>query len=585
MSGGRFSQGFIERVAAATDIAAVIGRYTNLVPRGNRLLGLCPFHTEKTPSFSVDPEQGLYYCFGCHAGGTVFTFLMEKEGMSFPEAVETLAREAGIDLPSDGEGERSEGLLEAAEYGARFFQKALKADVGAEAREYLAGRGISRKTWEAYGLGWAPADRHHLSRSVAKAKRKAEPFEKIGLLRESYSGLSSGIHDVLVFPIQKAGGRVVGFAQRRIREGGDGPKYINSADNEIYHKSSILYGLSQARRAIRKEKRSLLVEGYFDVIALAENGIQNAVASCGTALTPAQASLLMRYAPRVAVLFDGDNAGLSATVRSLPILLAAGLDPSVVRLPAEDDPDSFVRDHGADALIELIDSAPSWFDWLFDFSSKEGKAKGVSAVVSIVDAMAMPLAAVQDGMMRDMYLRDFAVRIGTSEEALREHLRKAFRKKRGLVRSEEAVESAPELPNAAKIELAVLAAVMRSERAPKTEQNPLSFYPGLWDSVVSGAKSAELLSAISDARARSYLSRLLIEPAPTDLAGHVETLLRKLERIRLDSEIERLNADLREAERIGDKEKQKRISKALLGLGNSLGALYRKARERDSGKT
>ncbi|HHS49550.1 MAG TPA: DNA primase, partial [candidate division Zixibacteria bacterium] len=330
MAKGRFPSNFIDRVASATDIVAIIGRYTTLKPQGRRLVGLCPFHNEKTPSFSVDAEQGLYYCFGCHAGGTVFTFLMEKEGMTFADAVESLARDAGIELPAtSGNYERAEGLEEAAEFTADFFARALNSKVGEQAREYLRGRGISEKTWKTFGIGWAPADQAILPNTIGKDRRDFKPFVKIGILGESRYGNKyfSTISDALVFPIHKASGRPVGFAHRRIRDDrADGPKYVNSADNDIYHKSSILYGLPQARAEIRRQKQSILVEGYFDVIALHEYGIMGAVACCGTALTSVQASILARYAPRAVILFDGDDAGLKATLRSIEILLSAGLE-------------------------------------------------------------------------------------------------------------------------------------------------------------------------------------------------------------------------------------------------------------------
>ncbi len=579
MSSRRFPPGFIDRVADATDILAIIGRYTNLRSRGNRHFGLCPFHNEKTPSFSVDPEQGLYYCFGCHAGGNVFTFLMDKEGLTFSEAVESLANDAGLEIPKTVTGgERPEGMREAAEFAAKFFQKAIESEIGVEAREYLAKRGISKDTWKAFGLGWAPEDRNHLPRSTRMAKRKIDPFIEIGLIRKpKYGGdYYSGIQDALVFPIQKSSGKTVGFAQRKIRDDGSGgPKYINSADNDIYHKSSLLYGLPQARKAIRKEGKSILVEGYFDVIALAEKGIENAVGSCGTAFTSQQATLLARYAPHVVVLFDGDEAGLKATLRSLEILLGAGLDPSVIRLAEKDDPDSFVMEQGADSLRALIDKAPGWFDWLFDYASKGSSEESVSAAVSVIDAIAMPLAAVQDEMTRNMFIRELEKKMGTSPDAIRDHLRKAYRKKRGVGRSEEPKERVPELSDIAKLELAILAAVIRSEKL--LDENPLSLYSGLWDSVAEGVGTAEMLASISDERARSRLSEMLLQPEPTDLDCHIKSLVRKLNKIRVDSELESLNADLREAERIGDFESQKKILEKLTGLGIKLSALCRGA--------
>lgn len=542
----RFSQGLLDRIIGSTDVAGVIGRYTSLKRRGNKLVGLCPFHKEKTPSFTVDSEKGLYYCFGCHAGGSVFNFIMEKEGLTFYQAVEFLAREAGIEIPKiESSGGKTEGLYEAAEFSAMFFRKAFKADIGRASREYVLRRGISYETAEKFQIGWAPADQNHLVTSIEKAKLDFEPFVVIGVVGKSNSGrYFAKISDALVFPISTSSGRVVGFAHRRIQNDPNytGPKYINSADNDIYNKSAILYGLPQARSSIRSEGKSLLVEGYFDVIALAEKGITNTAASCGTALTSEQANLLARFAPRTVVLYDGDNAGLRATHRSLEILLSAGLDVFVARLPEDEDPDSFVLKNGPDKLTDIISKAPEWFDWLYR-SARAKTGGGISAVSDIIDELAIPLGSVSDEMKRNLYVRELSVRLGVSEESLRDHLRKAYRKQRHNYSSEPDNEKIEDLPDNAKIELSLIASIVSANKPVQIDENPLTLYKGLWEKAVAGASGTEILSEISDQRARGYLSEafLLAREGDESTVGVLLFKLMQSEADRIDGFLQKLD--------------------------------------------
>ncbi len=546
----RFSQGFLDRIINSVDVASIIGRYTSLKRRGHRFVGLCPFHKEKTPSFTVDPDRGLYYCFGCHAGGSIFNFLMEKEGLTFYQAVENLAREAGIEVPrlESGSG-KSEGLYEAAEFSAKFFKKALKVDVGKNAREYILRRGVSYETADKYGLGWAPTDQNHLVSSIRKARLEPESFVEIGVLGESSTGdYFAKISDALVFPIATSGGRIVGFAHRRIKEDPNysGPKYINSADNEIYHKSAILYGLPEARSSIRSEGKSLLVEGYFDVIALAEKGIDNAVASCGTALTSTQANLLARFAPETVILYDGDEAGLRATLRSFEILLAAGLDVFVARLPEGDDPDSFVMAKGSGKLKELIDNSPEWFDWLFDYSREKSDGTGVSAMAGVVDEIAVPLGALADDMKRNMYIRELSKRLGVGEESLRSHLRKTYRKQRYSYSSDDDVSREEELNYTAKLELSIIALIVELKHPVELDENPLKLYPGLWSKANRGCSASDILSEITDDRTRGYLSEAFLKAGASKETA-IGVLLYKL----LQNEADKINDLLEKLNDVG----------------------------------
>lgn len=588
MHRGYFPEGFIDRVAAATDVVAVIGRYTTLKQKGQRFFGLCPFHKEKTPSFSVDPVQGLYYCFGCHAGGSVFTFLMEKEGMTFPDAVRFLARESGIELPkTEGAGKSTEGLVDAVEFGAKFFRKALESEIGVPAREYLEKRGISPETWRNFSIGWAPANQLHLPSSVNKARKKPEPFIETGILGRSASDgrLFSLIFDALVFPIQRPGGSTVGFAHRKIVENEryTGPKYINSADNDLYKKSFVLYGLPQARSSIRSEGKAILVEGYFDVLALADRGVKNVVATCGTALTRAQANILSRYGKRVVALFDGDEAGQKATLRSMEILLSAGIDLYIGMLPAEDDPDSFVRERGSDDLMKLLNTAPGWFDWLFDYACN--LAGGLNAPIAsiVVEAMCAPLSSVADELAKEIYIRELAKRLGTSEEVLRERLRAEYRRRRTADR-EQSPAKEEELPDEARLELAVVATILRCDDPQEYPQNPLTLFPGIWESAVAGVDVSEILAEIGDTRARSCLSKIMFEPEPTDAATHLKSLIKKIERAKIDRKILELNSALRSVEHEGSAERTNDIMVELTAIRDELRGLCHTGQQSRNGR-
>lgn len=344
----------IEAVRAAADILLVIEEVVPLKRRGKYWVGLCPFHAEKTPSFTVTPDKGLFKCFGCGKGGDVFTFVMEYERVSFPEAVRILAERFGVPLPEPG-GPRAKGdqaLYEALGQAARFFYRHLRNPTGQKAQRYLAARGISDAIARRFGLGYAPASADALYRHVRALGMDPRPFAQANLLIPGPGGTyRDRFRDRLMFPILSASGRVVGFAGRLLKEVPNQPKYVNTAETPLYRKGRLLYGLYQAREAIRARGEALLVEGYADVLALHEYGFEQAVASGGTALTAAQARLLARYSQRVVILYDADPAGLMATLRATELLLAENLEVRVLRLPEGDDPDSFLRREGREGFL------------------------------------------------------------------------------------------------------------------------------------------------------------------------------------------------------------------------------------------
>jgi len=339
---------WVERVRAASDIVEVVGQTVPLKRVGRNFMGLCPFHQEKTASFSVNAERQFYHCFSCKAGGDVFKFVMESEKVGFLEAVELLSRRAGIPVPERRAGEqgRRGPLLEALDAAAAAYEAWLgDPGTGAAARAYLERRGITRETSRLFRLGFAPAGWENL---VPKLRgRFAEDVlieARLAGRREGARSLYDFFRNRLMVPLLAPGGAVLGFGARTL--GDDPPKYLNSPESAVYHKSQYLFALEQARRHVSAEGEVIVVEGYFDAIALHQAGLRNTVATSGTALTPDHARQLRRLARGVALTFDGDAAGQEAMLRSLGVLLAEGLDVAVVDLPAGDDPDTLVRREG-----------------------------------------------------------------------------------------------------------------------------------------------------------------------------------------------------------------------------------------------
>jgi DNA primase len=341
----------VERVRAASDIVEVVGQTVALKRVGRNMVGLCPFHKEKTPSFSVHPERQFYHCFSCRAGGDVFRFVQETEKVGFVEAVEILSRRAGIPVPERGApGERGARarLLEALEQAAAAYEAWL-ADpaAGAAARAYLERRGLARETVRAFRLGVAVPGWDGLARRLARFGEAT--LVGAGLVsRRDSGGVYDRFRNRLMVPLVAPGGAVLGFGARALAPG-DEPKYLNSPEGPVYHKSAFLFGLEQARRHAEPGGEMIVVEGYFDAIAMHQAGLGNTVATSGTAFTPEQARSLRRMVARVAVAYDGDAAGQNAMMRSLGVLLAEGLDVVVVDLPAGEDPDTLVRAGGAEA--------------------------------------------------------------------------------------------------------------------------------------------------------------------------------------------------------------------------------------------
>jgi DNA primase len=414
----RIPDSVIDEVRTRADIVSVVGRYVTLRKAGRQYQGLCPFHSEKTPSFQVSPEKQVYYCFGCHESGNVLSFLMKHNGLEFPEAVSVLARELGVTLPERGEGEgRSAALYRANDAALEYFRSVLRSAEGAPARAYLARRGVPEDLVERFQVGFAPARWDGLLGHLRGDKALREAALAAGLLkqRETGEGCYDAFRERVVFPIAEPGGRLLGFGGRALSD--DGPKYINSSDSALYHKSRVLFGLPLALDAIRRQGRAIVVEGYFDVLALHRAGLAETVAPCGTALTEEHARRLHRYAPEVVLLFDGDEAGQRAAERCLPLLLAEGLRVRAAFLPVGEDPDSLVRRSGAAALRAAVDAAQPLLDHLIERAVK-GSVDHAWQAADVTRQLAPFVRAIPDPVERAAYQRRLASYLQLPAEAL-----------------------------------------------------------------------------------------------------------------------------------------------------------------------
>lgn len=417
----------IDQVLHASNIVDVVEGYLPLKQAGKYYRALCPFHTEKTPSFTVNPERQIFYCFGCGEGGDVFRFLMRREGFTFPEAVRHLAQRAGIPLPERGRDRRGEGVLrlyEVQRLASDYFRRTLQSREGDEARNYLSQRGVDAGMVERYQLGYALPEWEGLLRDLAKGGMTTTQVEAGGLAlpRQGGRGYYDRFRDRLMIPICDSTGKIVGFGGRAM--GDQQPKYLNSPETAIYRKGVHLYGLHVAARAIREAGVALVVEGYFDAMILHGGGFPHAVASLGTALTPEQVSLLHRYAEKAILVFDPDPAGIQAAWRGLELLVAQEMGVAVVVLPEGKDPDSFLREYGTDALMERVALAQDVVDFLLTRAEERTGLKGVDEKAAAARQILRLIARMPEGIRRAKYVQKLAERLGVAEGVILVELRR-----------------------------------------------------------------------------------------------------------------------------------------------------------------
>ncbi|MDD2389258.1 MAG: DNA primase [Desulfobacterales bacterium] len=409
-------------IKQASDIIEIISEVVILKKAGRNYVGLCPFHSEKTASFTVSPEKQIFYCFGCGVGGDVFSFVMKYQQLSFPEAQRFLAGRYGVEIPTQqvSPAQRKcmtekEALINMNHQAMEFFQHCLKqSPSGKKAMAYLERRGITETTISHFHLGYAPEGWTHLVDVFMKKQIPVERIKTSGLAvpRKNQSGFYDRFRDRIIFPIMDTGMKVIGFGGRALDD--SLPKYLNSPETPLYNKSRSLYGLSQARHKCRQDNSVYITEGYFDQLTLYQHGFENTVATLGTALTMEHIRLLKGYAARMILVYDSDNAGIKAAMRSVSVFMNEQVEARILILPTGHDPDSFLVESGAEAFAEMASGAMTVIEFLIDSSIKRCGLT-VEGKIRIVSELSVPIASVMDSVAKSLYVKDLAERIGIDE--------------------------------------------------------------------------------------------------------------------------------------------------------------------------
>jgi DNA primase len=556
----------LAELRSAADIVEVIGDHTRLKKAGRSWKGLCPFHNERTPSFTVDRDKGLYHCFGCGAGGDVIHFVRQIDRLDFPEAVEALASRFGVSIPRraarDGRIDRREKLLEAVAAAHRFYVGELERP-GNPAAAYLESRGVSGDLVRRLGLGFAPAGWDSLARALSAAFPENVLLEA-GLLQPGQEGKRAydRFRERLLFVVRDDRGRPVGFGGRALASGAE-PKYLNSPESPLFQKKRLLYGLSDARDAIRRRERVILVEGYFDHLAMAAAGLDETVASMGTALTPEQCEKLRRLVERVVVCYDGDPAGRAATRSALSLILAQGFQAAVVRLPDGEDPHDVLRREGPRSVSDRVEGAADYLAWLLDDLRPEDPALTSAEKTGRTEAVLDVVRAIPDPIRRYEECRRVSRRVAVPLEVLWQRIAPA------------AVRPAPPTPPAAGTTAAP--GVLSSAEIPAAERWILQILlsaseckslitEGLRDEYVTHPavrriletlrRTEEGLETIDFQRQiahlteedRIFVSGIALEEHPAATPRGVESALKQLERRYLEREESEIQRAIEQAD-------------------------------------
>ena len=426
-----FPAAFIDELIARNPIEDVVGQYVSLKRSGSNLFGLCPFHGEKTASFSVNPSKGIYYCFGCHKGGGAVNFMMEIEGLSYPDAVRSLAKRAGMEVPEDEQYQSryraQERLWALMKEAGRFFYEQLHTPAGAQCLQYVQKRGLSKSIVTRFGIGYAPNSWNALVDAMRKKGYTDKELKDADLVGEKNGRIYDRFRNRLMFPIFDVRGNVIGFGGRALKNDKDVAKYLNSPETLIFNKRKNLFGLNLAKKS--KESSLLLVEGNIDVVALHQYGFDNAVASLGTALTEEQAALMTRYAEQIILLYDADQAGQNATARAIPILEKAGLQVKVLKMRDAKDPDEFLKKFGPDKFRILLEESSNRVEYQLSAIRRKYDLREDEQKIRYVQEAAELICTLDSSIKREVYGARVAESANISAEAMKLEVNKAFKRR------------------------------------------------------------------------------------------------------------------------------------------------------------
>ena len=443
-----FPASFIDELVARNPIEDVVGQYVSLRRAGANMFGLCPFHGEKTASFSVAPDKGIYYCFGCHKGGGVINFQMEVEGLSYPDAGRAVAKRAGMSVPEDEQYQsryrQQERLWALHKEAARFFHSQLYAPVGKQALDYALGRGMSKSILTTFGVGYAPDGWDNMVRAMKAKGYTDQELLDSGLVTQTKdkARLLDRFRDRLMFPIIDVRGNVIGFGGRIIKKDDNAAKYLNSPETLIFNKRKNLFGLNLAKKS--KQGFLILVEGNIDVVALHQFGFDNAIASLGTSLTEEQAALMTRYADQIVLIYDGDKAGQNATQRAIPILEKAGLQVKVLQIEGAKDPDEFLHKFGADRFKLLLEGSSNRVEYQLNAIALKYDLKQDDQKVKFLQESADLIATLGSAVQREVYGGRVAEKAKISPDAMKLEIQRAWkRRERNQKKQQEKIDLSP----------------------------------------------------------------------------------------------------------------------------------------------
>ena len=572
----------IDEIRDRTDIVTVISDHVVLKKVGKNFKGLCPFHSEKTPSFSVSPDKRIYHCFGCGVGGNVFKFLMEIQSISFPEVLKVLAERAGIPLPRNssdhstdpGHKER-ESLRKLNEAATRYFQSLLKnPEGGLSARNYLTSRHFDAETLERYRVGWAaPTWKGLLTHVQQKSSVTQEQLLKSGLIikKEDSSTVYDRFRGRVIFPIKDLHSNIIGFGGRSINEE-DQPKYLNSPETLLYQKSETLFGMDQAKQAIRKENQVILVEGYFDQMRAVQHGVEYVVATCGTALTAKQASMLRNHAETAILIFDSDSAGRSAAEKGFDILLEHGMNVKIVVLPDGQDPDSFIQEQGAESFLEKIRNAKPFMESYIDALVRESPGQTPADKVKMANQILPLLAKIKNTVERSAWLEKFTSKTNIDDRTFLKELSKALTQNQPRM-AETKSELAP-LLNLEKHLVHLILSDKETAQMVLLEVDPEDFSDPILKNIAQTCRQKidndedlridQLLGQTEDPETRNVLSRLGLESV--EFESHERAMkdcIGKFKKIHLKSKIRDLKLQRLDAAKAGQVERSQELQAQL----------------------
>ena len=590
----------IDEIRTRTNIVEVVSECgVPLRPAGRDYKGLCPFHDEKTPSFTVSVQKQIFYCFGCQTGGNVISFVQKYEGKSFRETVEWLAERLNISLPSQDAREvanrkRFSSLEDLNRFAVEYYHRQLLTEgAGTSARQYLKHRGVQPKTVRLFQLGYAKSGRRDLVKVAMDKGFTVQQLVDAGLIKDEDRGPQDRFWNRVLFPIYNERGVPVAFGGRSISEEHQ-PKYLNSPSTVLYDKSNLLYNLDKARQSIYKQQRVLLVEGYMDALMLYQSGIENVVASSGTSLSENHASLLKRFAPEVVIVYDGDASGFRAAHRGLDRVLAEGLRVRIALLPADEDPDSFTRQHGADAFTALTDRAINLIEFQIQAAIQQQDIHRADVKAQIVGEITETLLNLKSRVERSEYVKYAARELHVDERVIWQELRDAGLKVEQAPQNIRQAKRAPEkLSPRAQVEIQLIEALIQSpELIPRvksqlhyqvfTEPRFSRIAQLLWDASTDG-ESVDIQALISecpDEQLRALISNTLLRrtPPPNLQQARVEGCLSKLRDFLLQDREQRVRSNA-----LAEGADEMTILKELVELSNERRALTTHPSEESEG--